>query len=210
MFTSSQKKKKYTSNTTFFQKKPHPPRQHDLLRLQRAYAYLNNTNPSGNSKRKQLRGIQLAQQLVDPHINSIQTVLTALANKITQLKIGYPMETPGVNAAEDNCRRYPCEYNTSDYDAAWLHYVNCLMGIPEEDSIIETDIYNYAGSATTNEENGNEEDGGPEVEVPVSENEEEVGGTQPEPGLPAPIADEGSSRPGFFSRLLNRFRPNNP
>lgn len=206
MHTSSLKKKKSNIQYgSFFQKKPQPSLQRDLLRLRRAYHYLSNTNPSGDSKRKQMRGIQLAQQLVDPHLNTVQAILSALADKINKLETGIPLKGTAINEAEDNCRRYPREFKSADFDAAWLHYVNCLMGIPEADSIIETDVYNYAEikeSIEVDEEEEGEENL-PEAEPP---NDNDEDGLEPT----TPSAGDAGTPPGFFARLFNRFRRISP
>ena len=202
MYTSFQKKKKSKVQNFSFFKKKHRKHQHDLLRLQRAYDYLSNINPSGDRDRKQLRGIQLAQQLVDPHIQSVQSILSALASKIAFLQAGGQETGMEANESKDNCHQYPTGFHAADYDAAWIHYVNCLLGIPKEDSVIETDVYNYIDpDIVIEEENGEEDD----------EDEEETddgGATEPEG--PVPNDDEDNPNLGFLSRLFNRFIHNNP
>jgi len=134
----------------FFQKKPQRSSLHDLQQLQAACDYLKSSNPSADSQRKQMRGVQLAQQLVDPNIQSVQTILAVLELKKQQLLAGQNLPESGVNEMEDSSRRYPLEYQTSDYDRAWMHYVDSLLHIPMEDSIIETDVYNYKDTANDN------------------------------------------------------------
>lgn len=210
MQTKESKESPAHSSRLFFQKRSAPARQHDLLQLQRAYRYLNNANPSGDRSRKQMRGVQLAQQLVDPNIHSVQAVLVALAGIMARLQVGYPMIAPLVNENEDNCRRYPCGYDTTNYDAAWLHYVNCLLGIPDEDSIIETDVYNYSKPKNTDGEGETDGAGGGSNEsllpVPISGGEV----VPVERALPVPASNVSNVRSRLLRRFLNTFRSNNP
>lgn len=209
MQTKKNKKQNSYTTSSFFQKKPTSTRLRDLNLLQRAYHYLKNTNPSGDSKRKQMRGVQLAQQLVDPKINSVQTILLALADKIAQIKAGYHVDVSEVIQSKDNSLQYPREYNKSDSAAAWMHYVNCLLNIPMEDSIIETDVYNYSqnleeeGSGTIeNETNASTT----ESNTLTTESSVDTTDNQPEEGTSTETPADGSN---FFTQFLNRFRRNN-
>ncbi|MEM9885316.1 MAG: hypothetical protein AAF849_05430 [Bacteroidota bacterium] len=147
MRSRQKKEKKQTHSEVFFDKKPQTARLHDLKQLQAACDYLKNSNPSGDSQRKQMRGVQLAQQLIDPKIESVQTILAVLELKKQQLLTGQILPESEVNTLEDNTRRYPNDYFAPDYDKAWMHYVNSLLRIPMEDSLIETDVYNYVNNS---------------------------------------------------------------
>lgn len=125
-----------------------PSRQRDLPRLQQAYHYLTSSTAYDKTN-KHLRGLELAQQLVDPNIKNIQTVLDVLKHKMTLLQSDAPIETTSMLTTEDSCNQYPCDYTTDDQYAAWMHYVNCLLRFSEEESLIDSEVYHYAGARTT-------------------------------------------------------------
>lgn len=199
MHITQQRKKSNINNLnySFFQK---VTCQRDLHRLQQAYRYLSSNNAS-DGQHKKMRGVQLAQRLIDPRINSIQVVLAGLQLKMMQLSSGKAVETSSILESEDSCNRYPCDYQTGDNNAAWMHFVNCLLRFSEEESIIDTDVYNYSKPTRSSDSDDNGEDN--DNDSPRSITTESATERESE-------SEPQERRGNFLSRLFRRNRsPNN-
>lgn len=186
------KKNNIIQHQPFFQK---TSCQGEFRRVQQAYRYLSSNN-FYDGQHKKMRGVQLAQRLIDPRINSIQAVLAGLQLKMEQLSSGKAVETSSILESEDSCNRYPCDYQTGDYNVAWIHFVNCLLRFSEEESIIDTDVYNYSKPTRSSDSDDNGEDN--DNDSPRSITTESATESEPQ-----------ERRGNFLSRLFRRNRPQN-
>ena len=171
----------FSQNQNFFGKATNMGQNRSLSNLKRIYHLLHSPNPSGDRNRHHLRAIQLAQQLINPQIQSVQPILADLKKSMEKLQSGSLSFRDRVGM-EDSCRRYPLTGYGQSSCAEWINFALCFMQIPTEDSIIETDVYNYADPRRREPIEVVESESlenSPEVETPVLEESPTVEETPP-------------------------------